>query len=141
MDIFGNVFDMVSEVVMSVLVLMLANGWFTRFKKVDYDDHIEFYGPMMVIVGMIHIMMAALIYVDQDAYHKYHDFHGWPGYIVITIKMVLVAVYMYFYSWTKDKISKEAKVFYNKIVPLGLMYLLSDPFTILTSFFLEEYNR
>ena len=64
MDIFGNVMDMISEVVMTVLVMMLANGWFTRFKKVDYDDHVEFYGPIMVVVGMIHIMLAALIYVD-----------------------------------------------------------------------------
>lgn len=47
----------------------------------------------------------------------------------------------YFYSYSHDKIRKEASKFYQNVVALGMVYLLSDPFVILSCFFLQEYNR
>lgn len=140
-EVFGTVFDMLSECMLSLLVLMLANGWFTRFKNFDFDDGIEIYGPMFVFVIMIHIVFGAFTFIDQDAYHKYHDFHGWVGYCIVAAKLMLLSCFFYFYNYTVSKISKEAKVFYNQFVPIGIMYLLSDPFLIMSSYILAEYNR
>lgn len=76
-DIFSTVLDMFSECTMTCLVLMMANGWFTRYKKFDYDDGMDLYAPMFIIVIMVHVMFGAFTYIDRDAYHKYHDFAGW----------------------------------------------------------------
>ena len=36
-DVFGTIFDMLSECTMTLLLFMLANGWMTRFLKFDFD--------------------------------------------------------------------------------------------------------
>jgi hypothetical protein len=107
LEVFGTVFDMLSECVMSLLILMLANGWFTRFKNFEFDDGIEIYGPMFVFVVMIHVVFGGFTYIDNDAYHKYHDFHGWVGYCIVAAKLMLLAAFFYFYGYTVGKLSKQ----------------------------------
>lgn len=141
LEVFSTIFDMCSECVMTLLVLMLANGWFTRYQKFDYDEGLEIYGPLFVLILMVHIVIGAFTFIDQDAYHKYHDFHGWVGTLIISAKIILVFCFLYFYQYSKDKISKAAKPFYQQFVMVGLMFLLSDPMIILSCFFLKEYNR
>lgn len=137
----GTIADMVGECIMTLLVLMLANGWYTRFQHFDYDSGLEVYGPLFILILMVHIVFGAFSFIDQDAYHKYHDFHGWVGYCLICAKFILFAVFFWFYDYTHDKLNKESKKFYLQFLPIGALYLLSDPLVILTSFFLEEYNR
>lgn len=132
---------MISECVMSLIILMLVNGWYTRYKNYNIDEGLENYAPFFILCVFVHILFATLSYVDQDAYHKYHDFHGWVGYLVICGKLSLIAAFFYFYSYANDKINKESRPFYDQIVIIGLIFLLSDPFAIMSSFFLEEYNR
>ena len=141
LDVFGTIFDLLSECMMTLVVLMLANGWYTRFKTYDIDDGMETYAPLFLLVIMMHVLFGALGYVDQDAQHKYHDFQGWVGAVLICTKLTLVAAFFYFYSYSVDKIQKESKQFYQQVTMLGLFYLLSDPLAILSSYFLAEYNR
>jgi len=142
MDVFGTIFDMVGECIMTLLVLMMANGWYTRYMKFDYDDGMEVYGPLWILVLMIHIVFGAFTYVDNDAYHKYHDYHGWIGHGIICAKLLLVVVFIYFYSYCHSEIkNKQSLSFYRQFVPVGVMYLLSDPVIILSCYCLQEYNR
>jgi len=109
----GTILDMIGECVMTLLVLMLANGWYTRFKTFDYDEGLEIYGPLWILVLMVHMIFGAFSYIDRDAYHKYHDFHGWVGHCLIVSKLILFAVYFYFYDFTNSKLTRDAKVFYK----------------------------
>lgn len=140
-EIFSTILEMVAEVVMSLLVLMLANGWMTNYQNYDFDASLDCYGPLSAVVFMIHLIFGSLSYIDRDAHHKYHDFHGILGYCVIVMKLILVGAFYYFYSYAKKDVKKPSMDFYNKICKVGLIYLLSDPFVILSSFFLDEYNR
>jgi len=88
---------MLSECIMTFLILMLGNGWMTRFMGLDLEDDCEIYLPLALLVVLIHIALGALTFLDADAYHKYHDFHGWQGYTLICFKLLIVAVYFYFY--------------------------------------------
>lgn len=63
-EVFSTVFDMISESIMTTLVLMLSNGWMTIFVKYDIDDGLDLYAPIMMIIMMIHVMFGALTYVD-----------------------------------------------------------------------------
>jgi len=42
---------------------------------------------------------VALIFVDLDATHKYHDFGGFQGYCLVLLKSFL---YLYFLYCVKD---------------------------------------
>ena len=61
--------------------------------------------------------------------------------MLILLKFGLVAIQFYYYSNSKDVIKKRSKEFYTKVFYIGLIYLLSDPVTILSSYLLAEWNR
>jgi hypothetical protein len=64
LNIFGTLFDMLSECTMTLLLLMMANGWMTRFNKYDIDDGLDIWAPLFMIVLLVHIIFGALIYID-----------------------------------------------------------------------------
>jgi len=140
-DVIGTILDMLSECTMTLLLLMLANGWMTRYMKYDIDDGLEIYAPLFMLVIMVHVMCGALSFIENDAHHKYHDFHGWVGYALIFIKLIIAGIFAYFAAYTNERIKKVSRPFFNQILALGALYLLSDPLVILTSFFLDEWNR
>lgn len=63
-DVLGTILDMLSECIMTLLVLMLANGWYSRFNKYDLDDGLEIYAPLFMLIILVHIMFGALSYID-----------------------------------------------------------------------------
>jgi len=122
-------------------MLMLANGWMTRFIKYDLEEGFDIYAPLMLLVIMVHLIMGALTVVDKDAHHKYHDYHGLLGYVIILAKFILVGIFFWFYLSTKKVIDSHAKPFFSQVLVIGLIYLLSDPLVILSAFLLDEVNR
>jgi hypothetical protein len=64
LNIFGTLFDMLSECTMTLLLLMMANGWMTRFHKYDIDDGLDIWAPLFMMVLLVHIVFGALIYID-----------------------------------------------------------------------------
>lgn len=76
LEVITTLFEMISESLMTMLILMLANGWMTYDLK-NEDESEDIYIPIAIVVFMLHIMIGMLTYVDQNAYHKYHDFNGW----------------------------------------------------------------
>ena len=75
-DIFGLISHMMSEITYSSLFMMLAYGWTISFQDIDWDNNLEIYLPVGSIVVAVHLVLAAMTYIDVDAYHKYHDFAG-----------------------------------------------------------------
>lgn len=56
----------------------------------------------------------------------------------------MVAFCFHFYLENRpdsDKMEKKQKIFYFQIVMLGFVYLLIDPFLIITCYLLDEWNR
>jgi len=104
LDIFSEIFAMINECTMILLLMMIANGWMTKWTKYEFDDGIEVYAPLFLLVLMVHICFAALSFIDRDAYHKYHDFQGWAGFGLLLAKFILVGIYFYFYSNTKSQL-------------------------------------
>ena len=104
LDIFATIFSMVNECTMILLLMMMANGWMTKWTKYEFDDGIEIWAPLFLLVVMVHICFGALSFIDGDAYHKYHDFQGWAGFGLLISKFVLVGIYFYFYSNIKSQL-------------------------------------
>ena len=75
-DVFAKIFVCISEVVLSILLMMLASGWTLTYDDIDFDDSLDIYMPIGAVVVVLHIMLAALDYVDIDEFHKYHDYAG-----------------------------------------------------------------
>ena len=141
LDVVSTILDMLSECIMTLLIMLLTNGWWTRFQKIDMDIGMELYVPIFLFVVFVHVLLGAISFIEADAHHKYMDFEGVLAYFLIATKMALCCIQMYYYAVNTDKINRRAKDFYNKITIIGLIYLLSDPMMICSSYLLHEYNR
>ena len=75
-DIVSLISQMMSEITFSSLLMMIAYGWTINFKELDIDNNLDIYLPVGAVVVVIHLTLAAMTYVDVDAYHKYHDYAG-----------------------------------------------------------------
>ena len=126
-DVIGTILDMLSECTMTLLLLMLANGWMTRYMKYDIDDGLEIYAPLFMLVIMVHVMCGALSFIENDAHHKYHDFHGWVGYALIFIKLIIAGIFAYFAAYTNERIKKASRPFFNQILALGALTCFQTP--------------
>lgn len=99
-DIISKVIQAFSEVIMSGLLLLLANGWTTTYMKLSLeDDSNDALLPFGAICLMVHVSMGCLTFVDVDASHKYHDFAGAQGFFLIFAKLTLFAIFIYY--WVK----------------------------------------
>ena len=132
---------MLSEITFSSLLMMIAYGWTITFHDLDIDGNLDIYLPIGSIVIVIHLVLAAMTYIDFDAQHKYHDYAGIQGFVLIGFKFGIFAYYLYLFLQTKDSIPNRAQSFYRQFVLLGGIYMLAVPFTIFASYFFEPYNR
>jgi hypothetical protein len=72
----GLICFMLAEIGMSSLLMLFASGWTMSFQDIDWDNNLEFYIPVVSLTVAVHLVLAAMTYIDEDAYHKYHDFAG-----------------------------------------------------------------
>ena len=76
LDYSTTIFEMASESIMTILLLMIASGWMIKDSKLDARMD-KYYIPFSLVVIAVHLCIGCLTFIDQDAYHKFHDFNGW----------------------------------------------------------------
>jgi len=101
-DIFGKICQGLSEVFMSLLLIVLASGWTVTYSEIDIDDGGEIYLPIGSFILIFQILIAAFTFIDIDASHKYHDFAGIQGWVLFTVKLLTYLFFVY-------KLRKTAK--------------------------------
>ena len=141
LEALSVIFEMGSECTMILLLYMLANGWMTYFMDYDVDAGIDQYGPLFLLIVATHIVMGGYALSENDAHHRFHDFTGLLGYILIAIKLILVFIFFWFHINTQFKLKQKHNEFMSQLLYIGMGYLLSDPFVIVSSFLLAEVNR
>ena len=90
---------------------------------------------------VVHLVLGAMTYVDFDAYHKYNDFAGIQGYVLMFLRICLFAYYVYCFTSNKDSIPRRSIEFYRPFFVLGCAYFMIVPFSIIAQNFFEPYNR
>lgn len=140
-DVFSLISFMLSEIAISCLLMMMAYGWTFSFQEIDWDNNLEIYLPVGAIVVAVHFVLAAMTYIDIDAHHKYHDYSGIQGWVLIVFKMALFAYFFYCYEVNREKIPKRSLDFYRILIYLGALYMISTPLTIFASYFFQPYDR
>lgn len=94
-DIVSLICQMLSEITFSSLLMMIAYGWTINFQNLDIDNNLDIYLPVGSVVIIVHLTLAAMTYIDIDAHHKYHDYSGVQGWVLILLKMGLFLYYLY----------------------------------------------
>lgn len=132
---------MLSEITLSTLIMLIANGWTITFQDIDIDNNLDVYLPVGAVVIVIHLTLAAMTYVDFDDYHKYHDFAGIQGWVLILFKLGLFAYYHYLIRVNRNKIPRKSEKFYKAFLFFGNIYMLDVPLTIFASYLFPPHQR
>jgi hypothetical protein len=53
--------------------------------------------PVGATVLALHLVLAAMTYIDIDSSHKYHDYAGIQGWVLILFKLGLFGYFTYSY--------------------------------------------
>jgi hypothetical protein len=113
LDVISRIFNGCAEVFMSILILILSTGWTVTYEDIDWDEDIDIFGPLAALVIIVHVMLAALDYVDVDASHKYHDYAGLQGFFLIACKLLMIIYFVYKMTSMTEQVAKRAKNYYN----------------------------
>lgn len=85
--------------------------------------------------------MGCFDYLDLDHCHKYHDFAGWQGFVMIGTKLIVTGFFAYQCVETTKSCDKKLKKFYDNLFTTGSMYFFSVPAAIFCSYVQEPYER
>ena len=94
----------------------------------------EIYVPVIALVVMIHVLVSALTFIDDDSQHKYHDFAGVQGWVLLVTKVLLWVYFVYTHSKTKKTIERRSQAYFHYLFMLSTAYLLAIPVSILFTF-------
>ncbi len=132
---------MLAEIGMASLFMLFAYGWTFSFQDIDWDNNLEFYIPVGSIMIALHLVLAAMTYIDFDAYHKYHDFAGIQGFLLVLLRVLLFAYFVYCIQQNKASIPKRSQEIYRAFMMLGCLYFMIVPGSVLSSYLIPEYSR
>ena len=65
----------------------------------------EIYVPIMLFIVMVEVIITALTFVDvESSSHRYHDFTGIQGMILLVMKFSIWVYFAYKYFQTKPHV-------------------------------------
>jgi len=92
---------------------------------------LEMIAPVVVVVTMVHIMLVSAGKLKKDASYKFHDHEGCTGWILLSMRLVLYA----WFVWAVQKTAREGGMrlqqFLRKFMVAGSMYFLGFPILFL----------
>lgn len=84
-------------------------------------------------------MTCVFTFLDADADHKYHDFAGIQGWILVSLKLL---VYLFFlYKWRNSRRPNNSDSFYKLLFYFGSAYLLAIPTSVVSTFLFAPCER
>ena len=87
-----------SQIIIILLIVLVASGWTVTYQSImDRDHYLPLGGFIIVANGLI----SLLNYLDLGEYHKFHDFSGWTGALLIVIRLLVFFVFHFCTTMTE----------------------------------------
>lgn len=136
-SVFGRLFKIISQATMMWLLITIAFGWTVTYKNMQETD---IYILSAIFVIMVHLLIAALTYIDDDEHHKYHDFSGVQGFIMMFLRLIIFGVFVYGIRDTGNKAGNKQKEFLWQLTVSASFYILSFPILWLCTMNMQPYT-
>lgn len=136
MSVFARLFKTMAQATMLWLLITISYGWTVTYRHMQETD---VYILTAIFIIMIHLLIAALTFVDDAESHKYHDFGGLQGVVLIVIRFIIYAIMVYGVKETSRTATEKQKQFLRTLLVSASIYILSFPFLWLISFIVQPY--
>lgn len=121
LSVFARLFKIISQATMMWLLITIAYGWTVTYKNMQESD---IYILSAIFVIMIHLLIAALTYIDDEEHHKFHDFGGVQGVILMVLRLIIFAAFVYGIKETGKKANNKQKDFLWNLTVSASFYIL-----------------
>lgn len=79
---------------------MLAWGWTITKSSLGVED-LDITIPIATFVLVIHVIIGALIFLDNEEHHKWHDYQGVQGVLLCVFRIVMFVAFIIGINQTK----------------------------------------
>lgn len=137
-DYLSTIFSVLSQVLIISLIIMLAYGWTITFSNLH--EH----GYFVIEIGgtvLIHVLIAALTFIDNGEHHKYHDFEGFQGLLLVLLRLGMFGFFQYKVRETLKVVARKNIPFMKGFIVSSSIYMLSFPLFWLVSYLLNPHMR
>jgi hypothetical protein len=137
-DYISTIFQIASQVTIVSLIIMIAYGWTITYENLkDSDTYIVVGG----FVFVVHIILAFLTIVDNGEHHKYHDFEGFQGLLLVFLRLGLYGIFLYGVKETFKVIPRKTADFMKGFVISCSLYMVAFPALWVLSYILNPHMR
>ena len=128
----------VSHTLVMWLLLMIGYGWTISYEELEDKD---IYIILMCFVIMVNMMISGLTFIDHGDAYKYHDYGGPQGFVLMSLRVLIWAAFMYGALQTKKSCPKKSQPFLKSFIVSSTLYFLGFPVLWLFSSFTSPYIR
>ena len=139
LDVLSTVLQMNSQIVTVGLLILIAYGW-----EITDTDLSKNNNKFIILGGatlFLNSIIAFLTAIDDGEHHKYHDYGGLQGLILVIIRICLYWVFMYGVIKTFKKVPRKTQRFLKALSASGTMYMLTFPILWIFSFIITAHLR
>lgn len=137
-DSFSTIFETISQALIISLIIMIAHGWTLTFDSLH--EHEYFVKEIGLILGT-HLVLAGLTMIDDGEAHKYHDFSGFQGLLLVLIRIGLFVFFLYKVQYTMKIVPRKNLPFMKGFIISSSIYMISFPLLWFVSYLLNPHYR
>lgn len=134
----ATIMEIMSQVSIVSLVLLISFGWTITFKSLNEHEHYLF------LIGgtfLAHLVIAALTLIDNGKHHKYHDYEGFQGLLLVIIRLCIFGVFIYKVKQLLDIAARKNTLFIKEFLISTSVYMLAFPLLWFISYSLNPHRR
>eukprot|EP00747_Dinoflagellata_sp_TGD_P090753 gnl/TRDRNA2_/TRDRNA2_164812_c0_seq1.p1 gnl/TRDRNA2_/TRDRNA2_164812_c0~~gnl/TRDRNA2_/TRDRNA2_164812_c0_seq1.p1 ORF type:complete len:425 (-),score=41.49 gnl/TRDRNA2_/TRDRNA2_164812_c0_seq1:30-1304(-) len=124
LEVVGEVFFMLSQVIQTSLLILIALGYTLLQSKVGDLDLLL---PITLMTSTIHTLLVLIGKLMDDAPDKYHENDGLVGWIMLVLRILLYAWFLWAVQSTEAVSGMQLRSFLRRFRIAGSAYFLSYP--------------
>merc|ERR1719188_2539647 len=123
-EVLSEILFMLSQVTQTSLLILIALGYTLLQSRIGELDLMI---PMCFMVGVIHIMLVGFGKIKDDASYKYHENEGVVGWILMTMRLLLYAWFLWAVQSSAAEGGARLRSFLAQFRAAGTIYFLAYP--------------
>eukprot|EP00928_Gymnodinium_smaydae_P006759 TRINITY_DN12409_c0_g4_i1.p1 TRINITY_DN12409_c0_g4~~TRINITY_DN12409_c0_g4_i1.p1 ORF type:complete len:362 (-),score=66.36 TRINITY_DN12409_c0_g4_i1:204-1289(-) len=123
-EVLSEVLFMLSQVTQTSLLILIGLGYTLLQSRIGELDLMI---PLAFMVGVVHIMLVGFGKLKDDAAYKYHENEGIIGWILLVMRLLLYAWFLWAVQSSSAEGSMGIRRFYGRFRAAGSVYFLMYP--------------
>lgn len=127
-DLFAEVLLMTSQVIQVTLLIVIALGYTVIHSTMD---ELELAKPILLAVSVVHAVLVSISKLYDGTSEKYHENDGMVGWLLLAIRLVLYAWFLFATRASQQKGGFQLQSFLHQFQIAGSVYFLAYPLIFL----------